>query len=155
MKNMLKDLLLQLKEIEDQLVPLNEKRESIRQQIIDCMKQSGTEKESAKLGDTVFFLKKRTVSKVSYSEELLRQRLGDRYKNILDIDSKKLKKNSDQVLNLLGDAILQVGSVSKDKVKAAIDAGVVSVSDFDGAFEKTVKDYLTVVKKEDCNVELR
>ena len=152
---MLNDLLLQLKQIDEQLAPLNEKREAVRQQIVNYMNQNGTERESAILGDSVFFVKKRTVSKVNYSEGILRQRLGDRYKAILDIDPKKLKGNSDQVINLIGDTILQVGSVSKEKVKAAINAGVVSVSDFDGAFEKTVKDYLTVVKKDASDVDLR
>lgn len=65
---------------------------------------------------------------------------------ILDIDTKKLRRNREVVIGALGDRLAEVGSISKARVKAAIESGGVSPEEFAGAFEKSVRESLRVSK---------
>ena len=76
---------------------------------------------------------------VEYDEPVLRQRLGDRFVPLLAPDPKKIRQALDKVAALLAPMIEQIGSLSPDKVRAAIAAGVVKKEEFQGAFKKTSK----------------
>jgi hypothetical protein len=73
---------------------------------------------------------------VEYDEELLRQRLGVRYRQILSPDPRKLKQLSDQQRELLEPVIDTIGTPDADRVKAAIQQGVMKPEEFKGAFTK-------------------
>jgi len=76
---------------------------------------------------------------VEYDEELLRDRLGDRYTRILRPDLKKLKANLEKVESCLEPVLDIVGSPHPDRVRAAVLSGVLTKEEFAGAFRKTEK----------------
>ncbi len=83
---------------------------------------------------------------VEYNAELLRRRLGDRYTQILAPDIKRIRRHLGDVAPVLAPVIETVGSVSREKVRAAIEQGVVQASEFAGAFEKQVKPRVAVTR---------
>jgi len=76
---------------------------------------------------------------VTYDEPLLRERLGNRYAEILEIDIKKLKDNLADVTSLLSPALDRIGTPSREKVRDAIETGGLDPNLFKGAFTKTEK----------------
>lgn len=85
-----------------------------------------------------------TRTMVRYEEPLLRERLGDRYVEILEIDATKIRKNRDAVRPLLRPILDRVGTPQANRVEAAIRAGTVSAAEFRGAFSKTYAHSLSV-----------
>ncbi len=83
---------------------------------------------------------------VEYDESLLSERLGDRYPEILTPDIRKIKKHLSEIEPLLYPVIGSVGSPDRDKVQSAITKGVVHKNEFQGAFIKTVKPRIAVMK---------
>ena len=81
---------------------------------------------------------------VSYDEDTLRQRLGEAFYDLLDIDGAKLRKNREAARPLLAPILATVGSVSPERVEAAIKDGKVKAEAFRGAFRKTVTPYVSI-----------
>ena len=81
---------------------------------------------------------------VRYDESLLRERLGERYAEILDIDGVKLRKNRELVRPLLMPVLNRVGSPTAARVENAIRTGALTVDAFRGAFQKTMTPYISV-----------
>ena len=94
-------------------------------------------------GETLVVHYTRSVE-VDYDEELLRKRLGDRYRRILKPDLKKLKAHLDEVESCLEPVLDTIGSPHPDKVRSAVLGGVVSKEEFRGAFAKSEKRRLAV-----------
>lgn len=83
---------------------------------------------------------------IEYNESLLRDRLGDRYLAILTPDLRKIRANLDKLESLFTPVLSLIGSPSPDKVRAAIENGIVNKESFTGAFKKTVKHFVAVGK---------
>jgi len=84
------------------------------------------------------------MEKVEYDEDMLRSRLGDRYESILEPDLRKLKAALPSLGKEMEPLLDQIGSPSPDKVKKAVDSGLVDSSEFKGAFVKSTKEYVSV-----------
>ena len=69
---------------------------------------------------------------VKYEEDILRERLGDRYREILEIDSTKIRKNRELVRPYLEAVLDQVGTPQAARVEAAIRSGTVTPDEFRG-----------------------
>jgi hypothetical protein len=82
---------------------------------------------------------------VTYNEPLLRERLGNRYAEILDVDIKKVKDNLPNVTPLLSPVLALVGTPSREKVRDAIEHGRLESRLFEGAFTKTEKQQFAVM----------
>ena len=89
------------------------------------------------------------VTDFNYNEELLRQRLGERYLQILKPDPAKLRRNLSAVEDLLRPALDLVGSQQRDQVRAAVERGDVPKDAFAGAFEKVNRTTITVMRQRD------
>lgn len=83
---------------------------------------------------------------VEYDELILRGRLGERYKAILEPDMKKIKRNLAELGRVLEPLLDIVGSPSPAKVRAAIEQKIVQPNEFAGAFTKSVKRLIGVGK---------
>jgi len=83
---------------------------------------------------------------IEYNETLLHDRLGDRYLSILAPDLRKIRANLDKLESLFTPVLSLVGSPSPDKVRVAIENGIVNKESFTGAFKKTVKRFVAVSK---------
>ncbi len=86
----------------------------------------------------------RSVPQVEYDETTLRARLGDRYPALLEPDLRKLRAALPNLEKELEPLLNLIGSPSPEKVKKAIENGMVSAEEFKDAFSKTVKEYISV-----------
>jgi len=84
---------------------------------------------------------------VDYNEQLLQQRLGERYLSILKPDIWKVRRNLSLVEPHLQPVLLLVGSPDRDKVREAITGGIARQDEFAGAFEKSMKHMIVVSAK--------
>lgn len=75
-------------------------------------------------------------TKVNYDEKLLKQRLGGAYKEILVPDLSRIRRKMHEISGIFKPVLDVVGSPDRFRVKQAIDRGIVSPVDFDGAYEK-------------------
>jgi len=96
------------------------------------------------VGGTRLKVSFRSVPQVEYDEDMLRSRLGDRYESILEPDLRKLKAALPSLGEELEPLLGRIGSPSPDKVKKAIESGLVDSCDFKGAFAKSTKEYVSV-----------
>ena len=92
---------------------------------------------------------------IEYNEQLLRQRLTDRYAAILKPDLKKMRRCLDDMEPLLAPMLNRVGSPSPDKIREAVDSGVVRKEEFDGTFERTTRHNVSVTRLRSANGEDR
>ena len=81
---------------------------------------------------------------VRYDEPLLKDRLGEKYAEILEIDGVKIRKNRELVRPLLLPVLDRVGTPVAARVEAAIRSGSLSVEAFKNAFSKTVTPYVSI-----------
>jgi hypothetical protein len=85
-------------------------------------------------------------TEIEYDENLLRSRLGEKYKCLLKPDLRKIRQHLPELEEILSPVLDMVGTPDRDKVKAAIDSGDVSRETFSGAFRKETKTRLAVMK---------
>lgn len=81
---------------------------------------------------------------IEYDEEMLRKRLDDRYEAILKPDLEKIAPVLDQIEACFDHILNLIGTPSPDKVREAIEEGLVAREEFDGAFRKTVQPKIIV-----------
>ena len=81
---------------------------------------------------------------VRYDEQTLRERLGGKYREVLEPDGNKIRRNRDLVRPLLSDVLETIGSVNAARVESAIRNGVVPAESFQGAYRKTLTPFLSI-----------
>lgn len=82
---------------------------------------------------------RRVSTVIQYDEDLLKERLGDRYARILSPDMKKIKAHLAELEPLLEKALPTVGTPDPGKVKEAFMNGIVTKEEFNGAFAREEK----------------
>ena len=83
---------------------------------------------------------------VEYDETTLKARLGPRYAAVLAPDIRKIRRHLPELGATLAPVMDLIGSPAADRVRAAIEQGLVSKEDFAGAFTKTIKRQVAVAK---------
>ena len=140
----LRQILLEYEDIQRQERALRDQKEALREKLVTHMRSLQAAEWTPEIDGRPFKVRYRHSASVEYDEELLRQRLGDRYRQVLGPDPRKVRRHLDEVAHLLEPSLDIVGSPMPDKVKAAIASGLVSADEFKGAFNKTQKDYIAV-----------
>lgn len=74
-----------------------------------------------------------------WDEELLKQRLGERYKAVLMPDPAKIRLHAEVVRTLLDSIIEDVGSPNKQAVREALKEGSVSRDEIEGTLQSDVR----------------
>lgn len=123
-------------EIQEQIAALESEKKRLRDVLAAHMQATGQQIWTPSLENkqlTVRYFPKTTFK---YDEALLQERLGDTYLKILEPDPAKIKAHLSEVTPLLQPVLLQIGSPSREKVKAAVESGAVERHAFDGAFTK-------------------
>ena len=87
---------------------------------------------------------------VRYDEPLLKERLGERYAEILEIDGTKVRKNRELVRPLVAPVLDRIGTPAAARVEAAIRSGSLGIEAFKGAFSKTVTPYVSIRSDHGC-----
>ncbi|MFH1530261.1 MAG: hypothetical protein ABIK09_05930 [Pseudomonadota bacterium] len=131
-------MLTRYAELLDLEARIRDEKAGLRELIDRAMADRGLERFQTRVGDQGFKVSRREKVEVTYDEALLASRLGDRYRSILAVDTKKVRKHLAKVESLLEPRLDLVGTPSRDKVREAIASGALEVGDFAGTFEKTV-----------------
>lgn len=140
-------LLQEYRQVEDEIAAMEEERQGLRARIMELLAAAGKDHASVTVGDETLFLVLEKRSEITYNEPLLRERLGDKYPEILDPDPRKLRRYPPEMREALLPFLEQIGSPSRDRIRAAIERGDVSQAAFEGAFQKNRKTILYVKKR--------
>jgi len=140
------DVLRRYLEIQAEEQRLKKEKAELQDRLAEHMKALGRNQWYPDVDDKSLKVRFSESTVIDYDEELLRQRLADRYVSILEPDVRKIRKAMVKVAPLLQPVIEQIGSPSPDRVRSAIEAGVVRKEEFAGAFEKTTKRMIAVSK---------
>ena len=143
----LQALLQEYRQVESEIAAMEEERQSLRERIRELMTAAGKDHLSLTVGDETLFLVLEKRSDITYHEELLRERLGAQYSEILEPDPRKMRRIPPEMREALLPFLDQVGSPSRERIRAAIERGVIPQSAFEGAFEKTQRTILYVKKQ--------
>jgi hypothetical protein len=124
-------------EIQEEVAKLESEKKRWRDVLVSHMQATGQSMWTPTLDTKQLTVRYYPKTTVKYDEALLQQRLGDKYIQILEPDVAKIKAHLTEVTPLLAPLLPQVGSPTREKVKAAVEAGAVERHAFDGAFTKT------------------
>ena len=113
------------------------------------MATQGLERFRTRVDEQGFKVSRREKVEIIYDEDLLASRLGERYRDILMVDPKKVRKHLGEVAPLLSSKLDLVGTPNRDKVRESIESGALQVEDFAGNFEKTVTPMVYVSRIKD------
>ena len=123
--------------IQRQAKQLEEEKQALRDRLVLHMSQQRRTWWKTQMDGTDINVKCTPITEVTYNELLLRERLGDRYVEILDVDLKKMKDHLPEAQPLLAPLLNLVGTPSREKVRDAIERGRIEPRLFDGAYTKT------------------
>ncbi len=143
----LQALLGEYRQVEREIEAMDEERQALRNQIMAQMKAAGTDNLSLTVDGEPLFLVLEQRTEIVYNESLLRERLGDKYMDILDVDPRKLRRAPPDMRDAVAPFLEAVGSPSRQRIRAAVETKDIPQSAFDGAFEKRRKTILYVKKR--------
>ena len=123
-------------EIQEEVAKLETEKKQCREVLMAYMRETEQSLWSASLDSKQVTVRYYPKTTITYDEELLKQRLGDKYLLLLEPDLSKLKTHLHDVAPLLQPMLQQIGSPSREKVKAAVEAGTIDRKAFEGAFTK-------------------
>jgi len=87
------------------------------------------------------------MEQVVYDDDVLHERLGDRFALVARPDLKKMRRHMGQVEPCLAPILNVVGSVDRERVKQAVESGAVRAEEFRGAFRKEAVVRLAVMRQ--------
>lgn len=140
----LDQLLARLDQVDEQIDLLQLDKRQLRDCIAELMRLQGRDRLKVEGLDHTTSLRLTRRTTVKYDEELLRDRLGDRYRSILEPEMKRVRKHLPEIEHLLEPALDLVGAPSRERVERCILDGTVAAADFAGAFDKNTTDVLYV-----------
>jgi hypothetical protein len=123
-------------EIQEAVAKLETEKKQCREVLMAYMRETEQSLWSPSLDSKQVTVRYYPKTTIKYDEELLKQRLGDKYLHLLEPDMAKIKAHLHEVSPLLQPALQQIGSPSREKVKAAVEAGTIDRKAFEGAFTK-------------------
>lgn len=131
-------------QIQQEIAALEKEREQLRDSLVNGLEGKVPEKWNSLIdGKTILVVHRRKIT-VRYDERLLRDRLRDRYAEILEIDGAKIRKNRELVRPFLAPVLDRIGTPAAARVEAAIHSGSLPMEVFKGAFHKDVTPYISI-----------
>ena len=87
------------------------------------------------------------TEQVIYDDDVLHERLGERFASVAKADLRKVRSHMAQVEPCLAPILNVVGSVDRARVKEAVENGTVRAEEFRGAFRKELVVRLAVMRQ--------
>ena len=140
----LERVLERLDEVDEKIELLQLDKTQLRERIAELMGMLGRDRIKVDGGDHTTSLRLTRRTHITYDEGVLRERLGDRYRSILEPEMKRIRKHLPEIGHLLEPALDLVGAPTRERVEQQILEGSLSASDFAGAFDKNTTDVLYV-----------
>jgi len=125
---------------------LKDEKAAVRERIGRHMVGLGLKYWYPMVDDQSLKVRYRETTVVEYDESLLHDRLGERYATILAPDLRKIRLHLEKLESLFAPVLSLIGTPSPEKVRTAIQNGLVSKELFSGAFKKTLKRFVAVGK---------
>ena len=135
-------------QIQREIATLEQEKERLRESLVNGLEGKVPPRWHSEIDGKPILVVHRRKTTVRYDEQLLRDRLGDKYAEILEIDGTKIRKNRELVRPLLAPVIDYVGTPAAARVEAAIRSGTLPMEAFKGAFKKTHSPYISI--QADC-----
>ena len=138
------ELIHRYMQIQREITALEQEKARLRGVIVEKLEGKAPPMWHSVIDGTPIVIVHKRKADVHYDEPLLRQRLGDKYSEILEIDGTKIRKNRELVRPLIASVLDQVGTPTAARVEAAIRSGVLPMEAFNGAFKKTFTPYISI-----------
>ena len=123
---------------------MEKERESLRDLLVKELEGKVPAKWHSSVDGKPILVVHEYKTSVRYDEQLLKDRLGAKYIDILEIDGTKIRKNRELVRPLLVPVLDKIGTPASSRVENAVRSGSIAVSDFQGAFRKIVTPYISI-----------
>ena len=156
----LEELIEEILFIRSQIAEMEEEEKNLRQQVSELMKLRNLSQSQVDTTHGKVKVRRNQQIKITYNDELLRQRLGnDRFRALSTVDRNKLKQHWEQLPTWLGDHFFDIATLDRHKIKEAVEGGRVEGSLFAGAFKKETQEIVSIsvlsqaVKSDDDLVE--
>lgn len=131
-------------EIQLEIALLEQERERLRNTLVHELEGKVPPRWHSVIDGKPMLIVHERKTTVRYDEPLLKERLGERYTEILEIDATKVRKNRELVRPLIAPVLDRVGTPAAARVEAAIRSGSLTIDSFKGAFSKTVTPYISI-----------
>lgn len=134
-------------EIQDEEKRVEERKSSLKSELLDAL---------AGHGDGMWLpvvdnlpLKVRIVrdTAITYNEKLLRERLGEKYKDILSPDIHKIRRHLADLEEVLQPFIGKLGKPDRTKIRKAVEKGEIPTESFTGAFKKSPRNLVAIMRR--------
>ena len=125
---------------------LKEEKAALQQKLADHMAGGRLQYWSPEVDGQPLKVRCQESAVFEYDEPVLRERLGARFASILAPDIKKIRRHLADLAPVLAPALDTIGSPSPDRVRAAVEQGIVKKEEFAGAFEKTIRRTVAVTR---------
>lgn len=131
-------------QIQQEIAALEQERERLRESLVNGLEGKVPPRWHSEIDGKPILVAHRRKTTVRYDERLLRDRLGDKYVEILEIDGTKIRKNRELLRPLPAPVIDCVGTPAAARVEAAIRSGALPMEVFKGTFKKTYSPYISI-----------
>lgn len=131
-------------QIRDEILQLEREKNMLKESLVMDLDRKFQKNLPLLIDGKQIVVKHEYKRNVHYREPLLRERLGERYVQILDLDSTKIRQNCELVRRLLAPILEKVGKPTAERVKAAVASGAVSMEEFRDAYRVTKTPYIAV-----------
>lgn len=131
-------------QIQQEIAALEQEKERIRDSLVKTLDGKVPERWHSTIDGKPVVIIHCHKTVVRYNESLLKERLGDRYVDILEIDAVKVRKNRELVRSYVAPVLETIGTPNAARVKASIQKGLIGLESFAGAFKKTSTPYISI-----------
>lgn len=143
----IEEVLTRYLEIQEQQRALREEKTQLQDKLRAHLRGAQGSYWRVSVADTDLRIRHVDDVDVTYDEEALKERLGERYEQILTPDWRKVRRHLDEVGHYLEPVLGRVGSPDREKVKAAVEDGLIAADEFAGAFRKEVVTHIAVMRE--------
>ncbi|MGE5653689.1 MAG: hypothetical protein ACM3ZQ_05395 [Bacillota bacterium] len=141
----LDELIEEILFIRSQMAEMEEEEKNLRQQVSELMKQRDMAQAQVETTHGKVKVRRNQQVKITYDDELLRQRLGnERFRALSTVDRNKLKQHWEQLPAWLGEHFFDIATLDRHKVKEAVEGGRIEGGIFAGAFKKETQEIVSI-----------
>jgi hypothetical protein len=138
--------LIRYLEIQEQVRQLEEEKAAIKLRLEKSLESYAEPFWYPTVNNQPLKIRVKHDTEITYNEEMLRQRLGPQYPLILKVDPVKIRRQLAVIEPFLAPVLDQVGSPNREQIRAAIENGSIAKETFAGAFEKTSRTTIAVMR---------
>lgn len=140
-------LLAEYRKMEREMARLEDTKKTLRAAIQRILEEEGKSIFLANVDDEQIILELKPRMEIRYNEDLLRSRLGQDYRRILQPDIAKIRQHLSELGPFLAPHMEMIGSPSRKKIQQLVSSGEIPMDAFRGAFQKINKPVLFVKKR--------